>query len=104
MAGTQGAWPDLEKVALIVCDSFGVGEAPDADAYGDAGSNTLGHVAQAVGGLEAPNLGRLGLGLVTDVQGVPAEAAADHLVDGGVRGVGAPGQDEVESGAGDAPR
>ena len=30
MAGTPGAWPDLEKVALIVCDSFGVGEAPDA--------------------------------------------------------------------------
>ncbi len=76
MAGTPGAWPDLEKVALIVCDSFGVGEAPDADAYGDAGSNTLGHVAQAVGGLEAPNLGRLGLGLVTEVQGFPAEAAA----------------------------
>ena len=66
----------VDKVLLLVCDSFGVGEAPDAASYGDAGSNTLGHVAQAVGGLEAPNLARLGLGLVTDVKGLVAEAAA----------------------------
>jgi phosphopentomutase len=76
VAGTPGAWPDLERVALIVCDSFGVGEAPDAAAYGDAGSNTIGHVAEAVGGLDAPNLGRLGLGMVTEVKGMPAEAGA----------------------------
>jgi phosphopentomutase len=66
----------VDKVLLLVCDSFGVGEAPDAASYGDAGSNTLGHVAEAVGGLEAPNLARLGLGLVTDVKGLAAEAAA----------------------------
>jgi phosphopentomutase len=74
MEPTSGAWPDLERVALVVCDSFGVGEAPDAAAYGDAGSNTLAHVAEAVGGLDAPNLARLGLGLVTDVKGMPPEA------------------------------
>jgi phosphopentomutase len=68
-------WADLERVLLLVCDSFGVGEAPDAAAYGDAGSNTLGHVAAAVGGLNAPNLGRLGLGCLTEVRGVPPEPA-----------------------------
>ena len=60
---------------LVVCDSFGVGEAPDAAAYGDAGSNTIGHVAHAAGGLHAPNLGRLGLGCLTEVSGVPCGAS-----------------------------
>jgi phosphopentomutase len=63
------------RILLLVCDSFGVGEAPDAATYGDAGSNTLGHVARAAGGLNAPNLGRLGLGCLTDVSGVPCDAA-----------------------------
>ncbi|MGH2572494.1 MAG: phosphopentomutase [Actinomycetota bacterium] len=61
----------VERVLLLVCDSFGVGEAPDAEAYGDSGSNTLGHVAEAVGGLDAPNLGSLGIGHVTPLAGVP---------------------------------
>ena len=64
-----------DRVLLVVCDSFGVGAAPDAAAYGDAGSNTLGHVASAVGGLNAPNLAALGLGALTEVPGVPAAAA-----------------------------
>jgi phosphopentomutase len=63
------------RVLVLVCDSFGVGEAPDAAAYGDAGSNTLGHVASAVGGLHAPNLGRLGLGSLTEVRGIPPDGA-----------------------------
>jgi phosphopentomutase len=67
------AWADLERVLLLVCDSFGVGDAPDAAAYGDVGSDTLGHTARAVGGLVAPNLGRLGLGHLTTVVGVPAD-------------------------------
>jgi phosphopentomutase len=61
-------------VAIVVCDSFGVGEAPDAAAYGDTGSNTLGNTARAVGGLAAPNLTRLGLGHLTEIPGVPARA------------------------------
>jgi phosphopentomutase len=65
----------VDRVLLLVCDSFGVGEAPDTAAYGDAGSNTLGHVASAVGGISAPNLARLGLGLVTPMEGL--EAGAD---------------------------
>jgi phosphopentomutase len=68
---TAPGWEDVERILLLVCDSFGVGEAPDADAYGDAGSNTLAHVAAAGGGLSAPNLGGLGLGSLTPVEGVP---------------------------------
>ena len=59
------------RCTLVVLDSLGVGAMPDAEAWGDAGSNTLGHVAQAVGGLDLPHLGRLGLGNITPVQGVP---------------------------------
>ena len=54
----------VPRVLVLVCDSFGVGDAPDADAYDDAGSDTLGNTAAAVGGIDAPNLGALGLGLV----------------------------------------
>jgi phosphopentomutase len=59
------------RVCLIVCDSFGVGAAPDAAAYGDEGTNTLGHVARAAGGLHAPNLQGLGLGSLTRIEGMP---------------------------------
>jgi phosphopentomutase len=58
------------KVLILVCDSFGVGETPDASDYGDAGSNTLGNTAKVVGGIHAPNLGALGLGTLTDIQGI----------------------------------
>src|SRR5438309_8603551 len=66
----MAGWPDVERILLIVCDSFGVGEAPDAAAYGDAGADTLGHVASAVGGLRTPALASLGLGNLTAVDGV----------------------------------
>ncbi|TMK96562.1 MAG: phosphopentomutase [Actinobacteria bacterium] len=62
-----------ERVLFLVCDSFGVG---------DAGSNTLGHVASAVGGLNAPNLAALGLGALTDVAGVPADGAGPGTAHG----------------------
>lgn len=64
----------MERVLLLVCDSFGVGDAPDAAAYGDEGSDTLGNCARAVGGLRAPNLGALGLGHLTEIPGVPPRA------------------------------
>jgi len=66
--------PRVPRVLILVCDSFGVGDAPDADAYGDTGSDTLGNTAAAVGGLDAPNLGALGLGLLTGIEGVPPRA------------------------------
>ncbi|HEV8420141.1 MAG TPA: phosphopentomutase [Actinomycetota bacterium] len=69
--GNGVATGGVPRVLLLVCDSFGVGEAPDAAAYGDAGSNTIGHVASFVGGLHAPNLAKLGLGSLTEVAGVP---------------------------------
>ncbi|GIU96608.1 MAG: phosphopentomutase [Actinomycetota bacterium] len=65
----------VERVVLIVCDSWGVGDAPDAAAYGDGGSDTLGNTARAVGGIAAPNLARLGLGHLTEIAGVPPAAA-----------------------------
>jgi phosphopentomutase len=57
-------------VALVVLDSVGIGEAPDAASFGDEGSATLQHVAAAVGGLELPNLAALGLGNVVAVAGL----------------------------------
>jgi phosphopentomutase len=69
-----GGWEGVERVALVVCDSFGVGGAPDAAAYGDEGSDTIGNTARSVGGLDAPNLGGLGLGHLTEVAGVPPRA------------------------------
>ncbi|MGH2656308.1 MAG: phosphopentomutase [Actinomycetota bacterium] len=68
------------KVLLLVCDSFGVGEAPDAAAYGDGGSDTIGNTARAVGGIRARNLAGLGLGLLTDAPGIEprAEAGTAH--------------------------
>jgi phosphopentomutase len=50
------------QVTLIVLDSVGIGEAADAAAFGDTGSDTLGHIADAAGPLELPNLRALGLG------------------------------------------
>lgn len=58
------------RAALIVLDGVGFGAAPDAADYGDAGSDTLGNVARAVGGLALPNLERLGLGHCGDLPGV----------------------------------
>ena len=66
----------MRSVVLVVLDSVGIGGAPDAHAYGDAGSATLQHVAEAVGGLNLPNLAALGLGLVAEIKGVaPARTA-----------------------------
>jgi phosphopentomutase len=65
------------KVVLVVCDSLGVGEAPDAGDYGDAGANTVGHAADAVGGLELPTLASWGFGRLTPIAGVdPVDPAA----------------------------
>ncbi len=60
----------ISRVVLIVLDGVGVGEMPDAAAYGDAGSHTLAHVAEAVGGLKVPNLEALGLGHIGAFAGV----------------------------------
>jgi len=60
----------VNRVILIILDSVGIGELPDADVYNDRGSNTLVNTAQAVGGLRLPNLEKLGLGNIDRIKGV----------------------------------
>jgi phosphopentomutase len=60
----------VKRAAIIILDGVGIGAAPDADAYGDAGSDTLGNLARACGGLALPRLERLGLGNIKDLDGV----------------------------------
>ncbi len=67
----------INKVLLLVLDGAGVGALPDAETYGDGGANTIGNMAVAVGGLQLPNLGRLGLGNLTGIQGMPPVEHAD---------------------------
>ena len=66
----------MRRAIIVMMDSCGAGEAPDAAEYGDEGSDTLGHTAAAVGGLELPNLQRGGLGnLHGNIEGVPPAAS-----------------------------
>jgi len=60
----------MRRAVIIVLDGVGIGPAPDAEAYGDAGSNTLGNVARAVAGLSLPELTAFGLGRCAPVSGV----------------------------------
>ena len=62
---------ELKRAILIVLDGVGAGENPDARAYGDEGASSLEHCAQAIGGLELPNLGSIGLGNITPILGTP---------------------------------
>ncbi|HEY0972180.1 MAG TPA: phosphopentomutase [Gemmatimonadales bacterium] len=64
------------RAVILVLDGVGAGAAADAAAYGDAGSDTLGHVAEAVGGLDLPALESLGLGRVRSLRGLRADAPA----------------------------
>jgi phosphopentomutase len=66
----------MPRACVIVLDAVGVGDLPDADRYGTAGSNTLAHVAAAVGGLDVPALQQLGLGNVLPLSGCPPRADA----------------------------
>jgi phosphopentomutase len=72
---------DNRRALIIVLDGVGCGDAHDAAAYGDVGSNTLGNLANKLGGLTLPNLQALGLGRVARIRGVtvdrPGEAAPD---------------------------
>ncbi|MGD9909326.1 MAG: phosphopentomutase [Candidatus Izemoplasmatales bacterium] len=60
----------FKRVFLIVIDSVGVGEAPDADKFGDVGANTIGNLAKATGGVHLPLLESWGYGNLTAIQGV----------------------------------
>ena len=66
----------MSRACVIVLDAVGAGELPDADQYGDAGSDTLGNVAKAVGGLDLPNMEALGLGNIEPLAGCPPQPGA----------------------------
>ncbi|MFE7062509.1 phosphopentomutase [Sutcliffiella sp. NPDC057660] len=66
-----------KRVFLVVMDSVGIGEAPDAEKFGDKGADTLGHIAERMNGLDMPNMAKLGLSNIEQVQGV--EKAAKPL-------------------------
>lgn len=74
----------MPRACVIVLDAVGAGALPDAALYGDEGSDTLGNVARAVGGLDLPHLEALGLGNVEPLEGCPpqpgAPAVAGRLV------------------------
>lgn len=61
---------DIDRVTLIVLDSAGVGELPDAEKFGDLGANTFAHIAESTGGLNLPHMESLGLGNLTTIDGV----------------------------------
>lgn len=61
----------MRRAAIIVLDGVGIGPAPDTDAYGDRGSDTLGNVARQAGSLSLPHLQRLGLGNLAELPGIP---------------------------------
>ena len=66
----------MSRACVIVLDAVGAGALPDASDYGDEGSDTLGNVAKAVGGLDLPNLEALGLGNVEPLEGCPPQPGA----------------------------
>jgi phosphopentomutase len=67
------------RALVVVLDACGCGALPDAADYGDQGTNTLAHVAEAVGGLHLPTLQQLGLGNIIPLKGVdPAEEPTLH--------------------------
>jgi phosphopentomutase len=69
----------MPRACVIVLDAVGAGELPDAAEYGDEGSDTLGNLARAVGGLDLPNLEQLGLGNVEDLEGCPPQPRAPAM-------------------------
>lgn len=80
------------RAIVLVLDACGVGALPDAALYGDEGTNTLAHVAEAVGGLQLPALAALGLGSILPLEGVPE--AEDPVIHGRLHPLG-PGKDST---------
>lgn len=78
---------------MLILDSCGVGELPDAADYGDCGSNTLSNVAAAMNGLALPNLSKLGLGNIIDIKGVPP--IAESMMSFGKMAQGSSGKDST---------
>lgn len=62
-----------KRIFLIVMDSVGIGEAPDAKKFGDEGSDTFGHIAEKMDGLQMPNMAKLGLSNIREIKGIPVQ-------------------------------
>ncbi|MBB2480936.1 phosphopentomutase [Bacillus sp. APMAM] len=62
-----------KRIHLIVMDSVGIGEAPDAEKFNDKGADTFGHIAEKMNGLHMPNMGKLGLSNIREIQGIKKE-------------------------------
>lgn len=60
----------FDRIFVIVADSLGIGEEPDAAKFDDVGSNTFAHAAEAVNGIKCPNMEAMGLGELDDIKGV----------------------------------
>lgn len=70
---------NFKRVFLIVMDSVGIGEAPDAEKFGDKGSDTFGHIAERMNGLYMPNMEKLGLSNIREIKGIePQENPQAH--------------------------
>jgi phosphopentomutase len=82
----------MRRAFVVVLDACGVGAAADAADYGDAGTNTLGHLAEHLGGLDLPALQGLGLGSILPLTGLAP--AAEPVVHGRLRPLG-PGKDST---------
>ena len=91
-AAAAGRIAAMRRAFVVVLDACGVGAAADAADYGDAGTNTLGHLAEHLGGLELPALQRLGLGSILPLAGMPPAPAP--VVHGRLRPLG-PGKDST---------
>lgn len=69
----------FKRIFLIVMDSVGIGEAPDAEKFDDLGADTLGHIAREMKGLNMPAMGSLGLSNIREIEGIaPAEKPKAH--------------------------
>ncbi|WP_133516296.1 phosphopentomutase [Halanaerobium saccharolyticum] len=67
----------FNRVILMVMDSVGIGELPDAEEYGDQGAATLQNTAAEIGGFDLPNLEKLGLGKIAQIKGLDSELEAE---------------------------
>jgi phosphopentomutase len=59
-----------KRIFIIVMDSVGIGEAPDAEKFGDKGADTFGHIAERMNGLNMPNMSKLGLSNIREIKGI----------------------------------
>lgn len=67
----------FKRIFIIVMDSVGIGEAPDAEKFDDLGADTFGHIAERMNGLDMPNMGKLGLSNIREIKGI--ESAANPM-------------------------